>query len=85
MSLKKKVSTRTESTTPVVEARPYAEILDPAETYYERSRQDWDDYDRVASDRLAVPAVEQSHEPLREWGNSRSRQGFDPGTFRHRG
>ena len=61
-------------------------VLDPAEKYYARSKKDWEDYDAAVNDEgvYAEYVAEQNHEPMGAWGNARSRQGFDPRTFRHR-
>jgi hypothetical protein len=61
-------------------------VLDPADKYYERSRKDWEDYDRAVNNTgvSAEYLAEQNHEAMGAWGNGRSRQGFDPRTFRHR-
>ncbi|HEX3067828.1 MAG TPA: hypothetical protein VHX14_04575 [Thermoanaerobaculia bacterium] len=59
---------------------------DPAENYYERARANRAEYDRAikVESPWAEYLAERNSEAFGSVGNPRSRQGFDPGSFRHR-
>jgi len=59
-------------------------VIDPAEKYYEQSRADFHVYDRTTrGDPESAEYLEETNqEAFGSFGNPRSRQGFDPRTFR---
>jgi hypothetical protein len=60
------------------------EVLDPAEKYYKQAREDLIAYNRTTSNDPAAAEylAEASQEAFGAFGNPRSREGFDPRTFR---